>query len=353
MTPAVEPIPELWAGDPGEAIFPNSEYASSGKPEYRVWYGTNRKPVDPHDQSRGYSADHDTHIHYGTLIVSIPKTHKFGSIGSSWVYRLVTWQDDRLKIEHIQPDKFGNFFSDMQYKLSTRQPGERTALVYIHGYNTTFEEAAIRAAQIGFDLKVEGVTTFFSWPSSGETHKYWADEATIGASEPFLEEFLRRILLESGAEEVNVIAHSMGNRGLLRVMQNLSKDPTMKFGQIILAAPDVDTRLFENLAVAYPKVSDRTTLYVSSKDLALKGSGIIHDYPRAGFKPPITVVNGITTIEVSDIDLTVLGHRYFAEAAAVLYDMYQLMASNSDPEQRIRLTHARNADGELYYRIIN
>jgi len=29
------------------------------------------------------------------------------------------------------------------------------------------KEAAIRAAQIGCDLKVPGITAFFSWPSKG------------------------------------------------------------------------------------------------------------------------------------------------------------------------------------------
>jgi len=31
-----------------------------------------------------------------------------------------------------------------------------------HGFHVTFEAAAIRAAQIGFDLNVPGATAFFS-----------------------------------------------------------------------------------------------------------------------------------------------------------------------------------------------
>ena len=58
-------------------------------------------------------------------------------------------------------------------------------------------------------------------------------------------------------------------------------------------------------------------MYVSARDRALEVSGWIHGYPRAGFTPPVTVVGGVNTIEASGIDLTTLGHRYFAEAAAV------------------------------------
>ena len=57
---------------------------------------------------------------------------------------------------------------------------------------------------------------FYSWPSLGTTLGYTADEATIEASEPFITEFLSRFAAESGARRIHIIAHSMGNRGLLR-----------------------------------------------------------------------------------------------------------------------------------------
>jgi len=63
------------------------------------------------------------------------------------------------------------------------------ALLFIHGYNVDFEGAAIRAAQIGCDLKVPGVTAFFSWPSRGSLVSYPADEATIEASEGAITDF--------------------------------------------------------------------------------------------------------------------------------------------------------------------
>ena len=94
-------------------------------------------------------------------------------------------------------------------------------MVYLHGYNTTFHEAAIRAAQIGFDLKIPGEMAFFSWPSRGTLDGYTADEASIEASEGAITDFLVRLAAESGADVVHVIAHSMGNRGLLRALQRI------------------------------------------------------------------------------------------------------------------------------------
>lgn len=97
------------------------------------------------------------------------------------------------------------------------------ALVFIHGFNVTFEEAAIRAAQIGFDLKVPGITAFFSWPSKGRLSllDYAADEATIDASAGKMTDFLVKFAQQTDAERVHVIAHSMGNRGLLGAMQRI------------------------------------------------------------------------------------------------------------------------------------
>ena len=73
-----------------------------------------------------------------------------------------------------------------------------------------------------------------------------ADEATIEASERAITEFLIDFTTNCGAEKVHVIAHSMGNRGLLRALQRIAASAEtrtrIKFGQIFLAAPDVGPR---------------------------------------------------------------------------------------------------------------
>jgi len=107
---------------------------------------------------------------------------------------------------------------------------------------------------------------------------------------------------------------------------------------VILAAPDVDTQLFKNLASAYSLVSENTTMYVSRKDLAVRMSRFLHSYPRAGFTPPVTVVPNIDTIEVGNVDLTRIGHGYFAEAEPVLYDIKSIFEGNVHPHLRLRLS---------------
>lgn len=99
---------------------------------------------------------------------------------------------------------------------------ERDAVIFVHGYNVSFEEAALRAAQLGFDLGIAGVMAFYSWPSKGSLKGYPADEASIEASEGFIADFLTRMASQSGAARVHIIAHSMGNRGLLRAIDRIA-----------------------------------------------------------------------------------------------------------------------------------
>ena len=322
-----------------------------------MWYGTNRRHVDPSDPSAGYSGQRESKdtIHHGRCLVAIPKSHQFGSVGSSWWKRWLTLTDDRLRI--VQRDEIARdaFWKAIRRELSQVGPDEQQSLVYLHGFNVSFDEAAIRAAQIGFDLKVPGAMAFFSWPSRGALKGYAADEASIEASEAAITDFLVRFATDSGAARVHVIAHSMGNRGLLRAIQRITAEAAstagIRLGQVFLAAPDLDVDLFRDLAPFYPRISERTTLYVSARDRALEASHWIHQFDRVGYAPPVTVVDGIDTIEVTGLDLSILGHGYFAEAHGVLYDMHHLLRQNTAPGSRLRLHAKRNPDGRPYWAI--
>jgi esterase/lipase superfamily enzyme len=233
------------------------------------------------------------------------------------------------------------------------EPKERSILVYIHGFNVSFLEAAVRAAQIGFDLKVPGLVAFFSWPSMARgPAAYSADEDAVAASEGALAEFLVVISRLDPDARIHILAHSMGNRALLRVLHGaigqteLSKG---RIGQILLAAPDVDVALFRQLASVYPRLSSRTTLYISRIDAALDISARIHRNQRTGYAPPVTVVPGIDTIEVTAIDVGFLGHSYYAEAAGVLFDIWTSIKTNDAPDRRPGLYKESTPDGENYW----
>jgi esterase/lipase superfamily enzyme len=246
----------------------------------------------------------------------------------------------KLKVKDITLFKDNReFWNNLQKEFSKLD--KKDALIFIHGYNNSFNSSAIRAGQIGHDLNFKGVMAFYSWPSANDVKKYSSDEASIQASEKFLKEFLIGFVKKSGAKKVHIIAHSMGNRGLLRVANDIQKEgDDIHFGQIILAAPDVDSDLFKHISKAYTKIADKTTIYVSSKDKAVKLSKTIHSSPRVGLVKPVTVVDGLDTVRVN-IDFRDLfsrffnlNHTYFAQEKLILEDIKNLLNNKKSQQYR-------------------
>ena len=332
---------------------------------YPVWFGTNREPINRDDLSEGFTGDRSkgsTEVFYGRCEVEIPKTHKFGETGKKWWQRWVPFEfngKDQLKINKISGSESADSFWQQISKTFSENPSDDDALVFLHGFNNSFEDAAVRAAQIGFDLRIKGQTAFFSWPSLGGIDNYPTDESSIESSEEAITKFLVDFSHKSGAKRIHLMAHSMGNRGLLKALKNIARDvevsnSNVSFGHIILAAPDLDVDVFRQAKDAYTALSESTTIYTSSKDRAVKLSKWIHTYPRLGFVPPITVEQGINTITINDsynlFEFT-LGHSYFAEAEALLHDIFDLIRHNSPPADRQRPKKKATEDGQSYWLI--
>ncbi|NKB32615.1 MAG: alpha/beta hydrolase [Pseudomonadales bacterium] len=333
----------------------NLAVSDEGRRLYRVWFGTNRKPIGATSFGK-FGLERESFIHYGYCDVLIPQNHKIGQVSDSWLKRWF-WTGERntLSIESRESLSTQSFFATLQEVYKSLPDYEDNLLVFLHGYNVDFDRAAIRAAQLGVDLGVSGTTAFFSWPSKGsyKGYSYMADEASIEASEAAIAEFLIGLSEQSGAKRIHIIAHSMGNRGILRAFNSMLQDVQKKIGkkidQIFLAAPDVDSAVFENLAKAYDAVSNRATMYVSAKDMALWGSSILHSYERAGYTPPVTVVPNIDTVQVPRFNLDLIGHGYIADAKEVLTDMHALMKSNVSPDSRFGLKGMQTESGDRYW----
>lgn len=320
---------------------------------YDVFFGTNRKPTS---DNLNFGTERDSQTNVGICTVDIPKWHQFGEIKSTWIRRLTGYRDGTLRRSGLNRMKPARFWESLRNRVTDAGSSNvPDSLLFIHGYNVSFDAAAIRAAQIGFDLNVPGITAFFSWPSQGQLFGYPADEATIDASEPFLLDFMVRLVDACHPGRLHVVAHSMGNRAFLRSLQRVVGDAEkragFRLGQIILAAPDIDTHIFRDLASCYVDLSDRTTLYASPRDRALFASSTLHRFDRAGLTPPITVVNGIDTIVVPGFNLLDLGHGYFAEAEPLLYDMHMTMMHGAEPNTRPRLQSREDVPDGPYWEL--
>jgi len=214
--------------------------------------------------------------------------------------------------------------------LSLREADTPAILLFIHGYNVSFDDAVKRTAQIAYDLKFDGVPICYSWPSQGGLAEYTRDEANVGWTVVHLEGFLTRIVEQTGARHVHLIAHSMGNRALVQALERMApkrKTQEPMFGQVILAAPDVDAAEFrDRYAPAVVAMARRATLYASSNDRALVASTTVHGYTRAGLSGKnLLVIPGVETVAVSPIDTSLIGHSYYANNPLMIRDMQVLV----------------------------
>lgn len=277
-----------------------------------------------------------TELQYGYCDVSIPYGHRTGDLEEPHWYLLQFHEDPRwhVVLVNVATEAGAAFRNDLNAMLTDTV--EKKLLLFIHGYNVKFRDAAMRTGQLAFDLDLRGhssrgVAAFYSWPSRGEEIPYLVDENNAEWTQGHLTEFLTRFLRETSAQRVYLIAHSMGSRPALRAIAGLSAShPELlaKIQEVILAAPDIDAGTFrDQIAPAFGPNRLEGTLYVSSKDKPLRYSMRLHGFPRLGDPAagPV-VVKGIETIDASAVDDgDFLGHSYFAARPALLEDIFALL----------------------------
>jgi esterase/lipase superfamily enzyme len=272
-------------------------------------------------------------IHYGYCDVSIPPTHSVGA-----VERPTLGPEDEAQhviLQRVALLEQTAFYEAVRQALTASGDTTADCLLFIHGYNVSFDEAARRAAQIHFDLQFHGATMFYSWPSRASFRHYFSDRNEIGYSHALIKRFLQGILENLEFRRFHIIAHSMGADALCQAVMEL--DPEGKiFDQIILAAPDIDAETFKDqILPQLQQCGTRTTLYCSRNDFALYASKHFNDGRRAGdsSEGPL-VAAGLDTIDATDMDTEMLGHSYYGNCLPLLEDLQQLIEQNRPPEQR-------------------
>jgi esterase/lipase superfamily enzyme len=245
-----------------------------------------------------------------------------------------------LRHVHEHVDK-GAFYRSLAAQLG--KSDSQAALLFIHGYNVSFEDAIFRTAQLAVDLKFPGAPVAFCWPSYADPVKYTFDEQHAEVSIPALREVLDDLAARSGAKSIHIIAHSMGNRvlaGALRSMDPAAQSRNKEvFRELVLAAPDIDSRVFQSQVL--PHIASNTrhcTLYASSRDRALLMSRCFHNYQRLGeTEPELLVAGGVDTIDASLVDTSLLGHSYIGDVQSIVSDLHDLVVGGKRATERLGL----------------
>ena len=341
----------------------------TGHTNVTVFYATDRKP----DLSLGlwkqelkrtkdstlvyYGSSYSPKLQFGSCEVTIPMTHMTGAVERPTLYKLELSEDPKkhFTIQDLQPLSTNTFLQ--QFNSAIEHANDNAVLVFIHGFNVKFADAVMRTAQLTHDLRFNGASILYSWPSKGDPYpnNYMHDEDSIQVTVKHLKEFLSDVILRSKARRISLIAHSMGNRALTDVlMQFAIAGKSRQFDDVVLVAPDINEVVFrEQIAPAITSTAKRITLYGSADDRALKiRTEFVGEFPRLGkFSPNIPVLPGIETVDASgiDTDLFSFRHSYFAECWRVVSDLQGLVCFKRAAQDR-KLDQIRDPRG-VYWKI--
>lgn len=335
-----------------------------------VFYGTDRNQTKQEGRIT-YANERAKRLELGRAVISVPLDHKVPNIERprAWTIPYI----GTIQIEKEDPNRHftvreikaltkAELVNLVKQRLGASQTFKNQSIVFIHGYNTGFDSALFRTAQISYDLQFDGASFAYSWPSGGGLASYIYDRDSAQGAERYLYEFLEMVQNETGSTSINIIAHSMGNQMLLQVLRSLKlRAPAAmaRINQIILASPDVDRDAFEALAAEITGVAKGITLYAAANDRALEASRIVAGYkPRAGDVPvggPV-IVAGIDSIDITRISTgyLALNHSGYAEHTELLTDIAQIMKSGTRPwERRLKAYKAITVPGGIYWRYEN
>ncbi|HIP50799.1 MAG TPA: alpha/beta hydrolase [Campylobacterales bacterium] len=303
-----------------------------------VLYGTDRGLDKKALLEERYTAKRDS-LKFGVAQVSIPKSHVFGEVERPFF-------DDNEKIgEDIVITQLYDIKQKRFSELLTRKLGkveEHDILVFIHGYNVTFAQAIRQTAQLSYDLKFKGIPLTYSWTSQGGLSQYPKDEASVMYTVPKLVTFLEEVIKNKGKAKIHILAHSMGTRALANALKDISYlYDKPQFKNVILAAPDIDSEVFEsNLYPKIIKTTEKITIYASSSDSALQASNTLHNGKRLGEGGAnISVFKNVVTVDASGIDndIFALGHSYFAQKELLVNDLRAVIHKSLPPQKRLNL----------------
>ncbi len=268
----------------------------------------------------------DGTAHFSLNMISVPPGHQAGQI------ELPTFGKASPKNHFVVSYERGmgaeEFSSQIASNLSGRVGADRDILVFVHGFNTSLDEARLRLAQIVADGRFGGVPVLFTWASSSHFLAYESDKQAATVARDALGNLLRDLGQTSGIGRVHVLAHSMGGWLAMETLRESAiggnGNLNGRLGEVMLAAPDIDLGVFRQQMARLQGA--RVSVFASAGDRALNLSSRL-----AGQRPRVGAIDasksgdraelqklGVTIYDLSQFSAGLTGHAIYANAPAVI-----------------------------------
>lgn len=213
--------------------------------------------------------------------------------------------------------------------------GDDRLVLYVHGFNESFEKSCRRAARLSRNLGIAGRLVMFSWPANNRFWEYRDDLEDLSWTVEPLAQLIDQFIETAGPDRLVLMGHSLGARGILEAMltRPLPESSDERIARVILMAPDVARKDF--LAEHNEALAERAReiiVYVSRRDHALAVSSSLHREPRLGSgrvapaNPNTLIVDASATRRHG-----ITGHMYFLKSPAVIEHLRQMVHRDSGP----------------------
>ena len=308
------------------------------------------------DDRRMGDAVGESGAHHAMVMVSVPPGHQPGVIetptfGKPKISSPFTLTNARA----MTPERFTG---ELGAHISGRVGADRDILLYVHGFNTSLDEARLRLTQIAVDARFGGVPVLFTWPSESGMLSYVSAKERATASRDALQGLIRDLAAIPGVGRVHVLAHSMGSWLAMEALREnaIAGHPDLdgKLGDVMLAAPDIDLGVFRQQMARLGSAA-RVSIFVSRDDRALSlSSRLAGDRPRVGAMDPKNSQDaadlrklGVRVYDLSGVSNGFIGHAAYADAPAVIRSIgAQLAEPRKEDSTSVAVIDARGAGPE-------
>lgn len=317
----------LFAGLAGCTARPGPEVLTTVQPlpgntEVKVFAVTTRTRMTA--DTNAYDNGKSVASNYAELDVSIPPDHKNTQIEWPKNGKKPNPKTDFAVTQQSVLDRDAFYAEVRAASASSRRVG-----VYVHGYNSNFQEAVYRLAQMSADGKITATPIAFSWPSQGSLAGYVADKDSATYSRDYLVDLMKELTKDRAAGEVVIFGHSMGGWLVVEALRQLKlegRDDVLNKMNVILAAPDIDSDLFRTQMNVIGKLPHPMIILVAKDDRALEASKILSASTARVGRLDVDNPNvqqaaleaGITLIDITQLQSTdSANHSRFADVAAL------------------------------------
>lgn len=270
-----------------------------------------------------FGRDRGDGLSFGRFDVSVPPKRSAGEINLPG-FRT----NPRKHFATVSNEIFSGqvmFRSQIAAQLVGRPAGARNVVVFVHGYNTTYEDGLYRFAQFYTDLGLEDVPVHYSWPSGERLLRYGYDRDSMLFARDGFEKMLRDVV-NAGAERVLIVGHSMGSMLIMETLRELAiardERTQSRIGGVILVSPDIDLDVFRGQVERIGTLPQPFVIFSSQRDrvLSFAAKEIYGSKPRLGnleMEGELSDLD-VTVVDVTDFSSGILNHSTAITSPAFL-----------------------------------